>query len=142
MNHFQWAVAINSVGGLSDGDDEMRLAITGAENFCLDFIRDNGLPRNYMVEKGIPYIAAYMVSCAKNIDYEIFNLYLDSRDYRRIFQREAEKNKGILADMLNEAAQIQPDILRSFIIGAGLRLKIAPTGTGKGVKLSKQNSRY
>ena len=95
-----------------------------------------------MVEKGIPYIAAYMVSCAKNIDYEIFNLYLDSRDYRRIFQREAEKNKGILAEMLNEAAQIQPDILRSYIIGAELRLKIAPTGAGKGVKLSKQNSRY
>ncbi|WP_282029742.1 hypothetical protein [Paracoccus marcusii] len=141
MNHFQWVDYIKSVGGLSDGEDEMRLAINGAKNFCYDYLRDNDLPRHHEIAEGILYIAAFMVSCAKNNDYEILNLYLDSRDYGPIFSKEAKKNTGSLAVILNDAAMIKPDVLKRIVTGAGLRFKVDPTGTGKRVMPDKQNSR-
>lgn len=141
MNHFQWVDYIKSVGGLADGEDEMGLAINGAKNFCYDYLRSNGMPRNQKIAEGIIYIAAFMVSCAKHEDYEIFSLYLDSRDYRPIFQNEAKKNTGSLATILSDAAQIHPDVLKDIIVGTGLRLKVESTGAGKGATLYKQFGR-
>ena len=133
MNHHQWVDEIRTLGGLADGDDEARLAIAGAKNFCYDYLRASNIEINSFIESGIIYIAAFMVSCATHVDSDIWQLYKSNDDYRSIFKNEASKNTGVLASLLNDAARIAPRKLQGFIVGAGMQLRVAPSGRGKGV---------
>lgn len=132
MKHLEWIEEIRAIGGISDGEDEANLALAGASYFCLDHIKSCNIEINSFIECGIKYIAAYMVSCAKH-DSSVWKLHLPSYDYRPVFKEEASKNVGVIADLLNQAGNITPRTLDAFIVSAGLQLRIAPTGRGKGV---------
>lgn len=131
MQHYDWVESIRATGGIANDDKDIEAAITSAVNFIWALLETRNVRVYGFVHSGIPYIASYMVSCAMHEDSNIWQLNKQNDDHREMFRKEADKNTGILEELLSEAAQLAPKTLHFHIASAGVEWGLSMTEFGK-----------
>lgn len=120
MHHYEWVESVRATGGVAQDEEDINAAIASAVNYICALLERRNIGLHGFIQSGIPYVAGYMVSCAMHGDSDIWHLNTYSDDHRGIFRKEAEKNTGILKELLSEAAQVPPKVLHYFIASSGV----------------------
>jgi hypothetical protein len=128
-----WVDHIRETGGITDCPRDVSNAFKAAKSFCYSEVEKRGLDINPVINWAADLVAAYMVSCVKNDDSSIWDIMIYRDDFDDVFKAEAERNSGMIHDILFKAGQAQPRLLQTGLMTIISHLRIAPTGSGKGV---------
>lgn len=66
MRLADWVDEVKATGGIPEGDPDTLAALRSAAALCWDEIDQKGYSRNAILEHGIKWVAAFMVSCARH----------------------------------------------------------------------------
>lgn len=128
-----WVDDIRETGGISDCPRDTSNAFKAAKSLCCSEVEKRGLDMNPVINWAADLVAAYMVSCVKNDDSNIWDILIYRDDFDEVFKVEAERNSGMIHDILLKAGQAQPRLLKTGLMTIISHLRVAPTGSGKGV---------
>ena len=128
-----WIDDIRDTGGISDCPRDVSNAFKAAKNFCMAEARKRGVEPNPVVNWAADVMAAYMVSCVKNEESNIWAILDPGDNICEVFRVEAERNTGMIHDVLMRGAKAHPRLLRTGLIVLSSHLRVAPTASGKGV---------
>ena len=128
-----WVENIRDTGGISDCPRDVSNAFKAAKSFCCSEVEKRGLHMNPVINWAADFVAAYMVSCVKNDDSNIWDIMVHRDDIDEVFRVEAERNGGMIHDILFKAGQTYPNMLKTGLTAIVSHLRVAPTGSGKGV---------
>ncbi|SNR71057.1 hypothetical protein [Paracoccus sediminis] len=128
-----WIDGIRDTGGVSDCPRDVSNAFKAAKNFCMAEARKRGVEPNPVVNWAADVMAAFMVSCVKNDESNIWEIMMPGDDICEVFRVEAERNTGMIHEVLMKGAKAHPRLLRTGLIALCSQLRVAPTGSGKGV---------
>lgn len=132
MIYLNWIEAIRDAGGVSDCPKEQAHAYVAAKAFCYAELEKRGTQINSLVDTGVNFLAAFMVSCVKNEGSDILDIFTHRDDLGDVFRAEAVKNNGMIRNILNQAASTFYMTLKAVLVSAGATFVVAPTGRGKG----------
>ncbi len=128
-----WVDNIRETGGISDCPRDISNAFKAAKSLCYSEVEKRGLDMNPVINWAADLVAAYMVSCVRNDDSNVWDI-LNCRDnFDEVFKVEAERNSGMIRDILFKAGQAQPRLLKTGLMTIISYRRVAPTGSGKGV---------
>ena len=129
-----WIEDIRDTGGISDCPRDVSNAFKAAKNFCMAEARKRGIEPNPVINWAADVMAAYMLSCVKNEGSNIWEILLPGDDICEVFRAEAERNIGMIHEVLMKGANAQPRLLKTGLLGLSSHLRVKPTGSGKGVR--------
>lgn len=133
MRLLEWVDMVKATGGVPEGSYDTLAAMRSASALCWAEIDRRGYPCNEIAQLGVKWVAAFMVSCARH-GTTAFSSILAPSDYRqRIFQLEARRNDGVIAQILHEAASAPRQAFDTALLAVGAHGAVAPAGRGKGV---------
>ena len=133
-----WIEDIRDTGGISDCLRDVSNAFRAAKNFCMAEARKRGSEPNPVINWTADVMAAYMLSCVKNEGSNIWAILDPGDDICEVFRVEAERNTGMIHDVLMKGANAHPRLLKTGLIALCSQLRVAPTGSGKGVGIIKR----
>lgn len=128
-----WIEDIREAGGISDCSKDIEDAFEAAKRLCYAEVESRGMKRNTVIDWAVGFVSAYMVSCVKNPESSIWEIFESRDDICDVFKAEAERNEGMIHDVLMKAAQAHPRVLRTGLLAISSHVRIAPTGSGKGI---------
>ncbi len=131
MKLAEWVDEVKATGGVPDGDQDTLAAITSAAALCWAEIGRRGDPRSEIVQLGVKWVAAFMVSCARHGETDFRTLLVPAEHQQAAFRREALRNTGVIAKILTEAALASPRLFNSALSATGLYRPDAPSRRGK-----------
>ena len=79
-----------------------------------------------------------MVSCVNNEESNIWEILIPGDDICEVFRAEAERNTGMIHEVLMKGAKAHPRLLRTGLIALCSQLRVAPTSSGKGVGIIRR----
>ena len=133
MRLAEWVNMVKATGGVPNSSPDTLAALRAAATLCWDEIDRTGRSRDEIAQLGVKWTAAFMVSCARH-GATGFGSILAPSDYRqRIFQLEARRNDGVLAQILHGAASMPRQAFDAALLAAGTHWTDPPFGRGKGV---------
>ena len=133
-----WIDGIRDTGGISDCPRDVSNAFKAAKNFCMAEARKRGVEPSPPLNWTADVVAAYMVSCIKNEESNIWEILIPGDDICEVFRVEAERNTGMIHDVLMKGANAHPRLLRTGLIALCSQLRVAPTASGKGVGIIRR----
>ena len=131
MKLADWVDEVKATGGVPDGDQDTLAAITSAAALCWAEIDRKRDPHSDIVQLGVKWVAAFMVSCARHGATDFRALLVPAEYQQAVFRREALHNKGVIAKILTEAALASPRLFNSALSATGLYRPDAPSRRGR-----------
>lgn len=131
MQLAEWVDEVKATGGVPDGDQDTLAAITSAAALCWAEIDRMGDPRSEIVQLGVKWVAAFMVSCARHGETDFREILVTAEHQQGVFRCEAMRNKGVIAKILTEAALASPHLFTSALSAISLHRPDAPSARGK-----------
>lgn len=131
MKLADWVDEVKATGGVPEGDQDTLAAITSAAALCWAEIDRMGDPRSEIVQLGVKWMAAFMVSCARHGETDFRAILVPTEHQQDVFRREAMRNKGVIAKILTEAALASPRLFNSAVSATGVHRPDASSGRGK-----------
>lgn len=131
MKLAEWVDEVKATGGVPDGDQDTLAAITSAAALCWAEIGRMGDPRSEIVQLGVKWVAAFMVSCARHGETDFRTLLVPAEHQQAAFRREAMRNTGVIAKILTEAAVASPRLFNGAVSATGIHRTDAPSRRGK-----------
>ena len=133
MKLVEWVDMVKATGGVPEGSPDTLAAMRAASTLCWAEIDRAGQPRSEITHLGIKWTAAFMVSCARHGATDLCSILVPSDHRRDIFRREAARNCGVMAQILDEAATTPRPQFDAALLAAGAHWTAAPSGRGKDV---------
>jgi len=128
-----WVDMVKNTGGVPAGGADTLAALRAASTLCWSILDQRGKPHDEIAQLGVKWTAALMVSCARHGATHFYSVMLPSNHRQEIFRREAARNDGVLAKILDEAAAAPRPQLDAALLAAGAHWTVAPSRRGKGV---------
>ena len=133
-----WIDDIRDTGGISDCPRDVSNAFKAAKNFCMTEARKRGVEPSPPINWTADVVAAFMVSCVNNEESNIWEILIPGDDICEVFRAEAERNTGMIHEVLMKGAKAHPRLLRTGLIALCSQLRVAPTSSGKGVGIIRR----
>ena len=130
MRLIEWVDAVKATGGVPDSGPDTLGALRSASTLCWDEIDRQGYSRNETVQLGVKWVAAFMVSCARHGATDFRSILVPSDWQQAVLKREAARNDGVIAQILEEAASTPPRVFSSAVFPTGLHWINNPSGRG------------
>lgn len=133
-----WIDGIRDTGGISDCPRDVSNAFKAAKNFCMAEARKRGVEPSPPLNWTADVVAAYMVSCVKNEESNIWEILIPGDDICEVFRVEADRNTGMIHDVLMKGAKARPRLLETGLIALCSQLRVEPTASGQGVGIIRR----
>lgn len=132
MRLADWVDEVKATGGVPDSDPDTLAALRSAAALCWDEIDRKGYSRNAILEHGIKWVAAFMVSCARHPESDFNSIFVHSDQQQMVMRREAARNSDVIGEILKQAASAGSKLFDSAIVAVGLHWSNAPSRRGNG----------